>query len=347
HALTGLASIPAYPHSGGVGGVGDGGSLLYVGFWMPNQKDYIYALSGNQAYPEPIPDNRTYRYTISTNSWERLADLPFGIGYYVGCRLGYADGHIYAWQGAPSTWAGGGDDLAKYKLPIADSTPPTTTHDYDGLWHTLDFTITLTATDDISGVAETYYKINDGPTKMVSVDGQPRITVEGANNTLEYWSVDNAGNEEIPHKILTGIKLDKTAPLIMEIKRIPEGDVQPGQAVKVLANATDSLSGVRDVMLQYCIGDSPIWTNASMAFNATSSLYEGIIQGHQANTLVKYKITAYDKAGNHKVEDNNGQYYVYTVIPEYPSTMILQLLMLITLTATVLLKKKRNNIENG
>jgi len=122
HALTSLADIPAYPHDGGVGGVGDGGSLLYVGFWLPNQTDYIYALSGNQAYPESIPDNRTYRYRISTNTWERLADLPFGVGYYVGCRLGYADGHVYAWQGTPSTWAGGGDDLARYVLAEAPVT---------------------------------------------------------------------------------------------------------------------------------------------------------------------------------------------------------------------------------
>ena len=41
-------------------------------------------------------------------------------------------------------------------------------HDYDGLWHTSNFTITLTATDDLSGVAETYYKINDGPTKTLA-----------------------------------------------------------------------------------------------------------------------------------------------------------------------------------
>jgi N-acetylneuraminic acid mutarotase len=83
--------------------------------------DYIYALSGNQAHPDGIPDNRFYRYTISTNTWERLADLPFRVGYYVGSRLAYADGHIYAWQGTPSTWTGGGDDLAKRS--------PTETHD--------------------------------------------------------------------------------------------------------------------------------------------------------------------------------------------------------------------------
>lgn len=115
-----MADIPAYPHDGGVGGVGDGGSLLYIGLWLSNQTDFIYALSGNQAYPEspqPIPDNRFYCYTIATDSWERLADLPFGVGYYVGCRLGYADGYIYAWQGTPSTWTGGGDDLAYYEFP--------------------------------------------------------------------------------------------------------------------------------------------------------------------------------------------------------------------------------------
>jgi hypothetical protein len=96
---------------------------------------------------------------------------------------------------------------------ITDITPPTTLHDYDDLWHKSDFTITLTATDDMSGVAETYYKINDGPTKTVSADGQPIISTESTDNKFEYWSLDNAGNEE-SHHILTGIKLDKTPPII-------------------------------------------------------------------------------------------------------------------------------------
>jgi len=111
-----MADVPAGPYNGGLGGVGDGGSLLYVGFWLSKQTDRIYALSGNQV--NEVPDNRTYRYTISVNSWERLADLPFEVGYYVGCRLGYADGHIYAWQGAPSTWTGGGDDFARYMISV-------------------------------------------------------------------------------------------------------------------------------------------------------------------------------------------------------------------------------------
>ena len=34
--------------------------------------------------------------------------------------------------------------------------PPVTNDDYDGFWHNSDFTITLSATDDYSGVLETY-----------------------------------------------------------------------------------------------------------------------------------------------------------------------------------------------
>jgi hypothetical protein len=40
-------------------------------------------------------------------------------------------------------------------------------------------------------------------------------------------------------------------------------------------------------------------------------------------------------------------YYAYTVIPEFPSTMILPLLMLTTLIVTVLHKKKRKNEKEG
>jgi len=99
-----------------------------------------------------------------------------------------------------------------YQWP--DATPPATIDNYDGQWHTTDFTITLTATDDKSGVKAIYYKINDGQTKSVSADGQPRITTESASNKLEYWSIDWASpsNEETPHKTLTEIKLDKTPP---------------------------------------------------------------------------------------------------------------------------------------
>jgi len=137
---------------------------------------------------------------------------------------------------------------------ITDFTPPTTVNDYDDFWHTTDFTINLEATDDFSGVAETYYKINDGPTRTVSVDGQPFITTQGDSNSLEYWSVDNLENEELPHKILTDIKLDKVAPT--GSITISNGDAYTNSpSVTLTLTAADTESGIYQVRFN----DDDMW----------------------------------------------------------------------------------------
>jgi len=51
-------------------------------------------------------------------------------------------------------------------------------------------------------------------------------------------------------------------------------------------------------------------------------------------------IIAYDYANNEAVEDNAGEYYVYTVIPEFP-TWTSMLLILIALTAAIAIYKRR------
>jgi len=130
-----------------------------------------------------------------------------------------------------------------------DAIPPTTTHNYDGQWHTTDFTINLTATDDFSGVQTTYYKINDGPTKTVSADGQPLITTEGTQNKLEYWSVDKANNTEL-HKTLTNIKLDKTSPYA---SAGPNQTVEVGTVVTFNANSSSDNIGI--VSYEWNFGD--------------------------------------------------------------------------------------------
>jgi thermitase len=123
-------------------------------------------------------------------------------------------GKVVFWNGGDySTWSSQADCEAMVQnllLWFMDDNAPTATTDYDGLWHNQDFTINLYA-DDFFGNNQTYYQINSGATKTVAVYGQPKITTEGSNNTLEYWSVDFNGNQETHHSI-TQIKLDKTAP---------------------------------------------------------------------------------------------------------------------------------------
>jgi len=176
------ADIPADPWgeiSGtpGVGGVGDGGSLLWIG---GGYSDYIYALSGNQAYPEPIWDNRTYRYTISTNTWERLADLPKGVGDQNGPRLGFANGKIYCWRG---TYKDGQDgSLYAYQL---DFSPPE---------------ITIISPENKTYRAETVpltFTVNESTSWMgYSLDGQENETITG-NTTLT--NLNNGSHNIIIH----------------------------------------------------------------------------------------------------------------------------------------------------
>jgi parallel beta-helix repeat protein len=223
-------------------------------------------------------------------------------------------------------------------MPV-DVTPPTTLNDYDGSWHTTDFTINLAASDNISGVAEIYYRINDGPIQNVSTSGYPHITTEGANNKLEYWSVDNAGNEE-GHHILTGIELDKTYPTIETPSRTPGGYVQPDQSVKVSVNVTDAMSGVENVTLSYTINDGMTWTDLPMNHTA-SNLYEATIPPQQAGTTVRFKIAAYDCAGNNATLGETEPYHTYQVIPEFPTVMILPLFIVLTLFAVMFAKKRK------
>lgn len=56
------------------GGVGDGGSLLWIGNWLPAHSNYIYALGGGDCWENP--SDNFYRYSISSNSRERLAKIP-------------------------------------------------------------------------------------------------------------------------------------------------------------------------------------------------------------------------------------------------------------------------------
>jgi len=212
-----------------------------------------------------------------------------------------------------------GQDIMEVSSSL-DTSPPTTIDDYDGLWHNHSFKINLTANDDVGIVMETYYKINNGPTKILSLNGQPYIATSSANNTLEYWSADWAGNEEFPHKFLQEIKLDTISPVIGVPLRTPSGIVQPAEEVTITVDVTDALTGVKKVEVCYTANNGTTWENRTMHYNASTNLYEATISAQPNGTLVKFKIAAYDNAENMAVKNNSGKYYVYQVRTIYELT---------------------------
>ncbi len=86
-------------------GVGDGGSLLWIGYYDQNYTNIIFALDGNGC--NETPGYNFSVYYINKDTWQREDNIPSPIGYYVGNRLAYASGKIWYWQGTPSTWKDG------------------------------------------------------------------------------------------------------------------------------------------------------------------------------------------------------------------------------------------------
>jgi len=203
-----------------------------------------------------------------------------------------------------------------------DDTAPVTTAEYDGSWQTVDIMINLTATDAGSGVQETFYRVNGGPTQNVSSNGMPHITTEGANNLLEYWSKDNTGNIESAKTKY--VKIDKTP---------------PAGSIQINANATYTNS-----------------TSVSIQFSAQDAT-SGIIQARFSNDNVTW--SAWQPFSTNmpwNLTDDQGEKTVYaqirdqaglispiltssiTVIPEFPPGL---LFAVIPLTLFVIIYSRR------
>jgi hypothetical protein len=85
---------------------------------------------------------------------------------------------------------------------------------------------------------------------------------------------------------------------------------------------------------------------SARALNMTevsTNTYQTTILGQENCRWVTYKIIAYDNSGNQAINDNHGYYYVYHVIPEFPSLIILPLLMITTLLVVIVYKRKNSS----
>jgi len=140
-----------------------------------------------------------------------------------------------------------------------DTTPPETTHnlnpptpDGNNGWYVSDIEVTLTATDDMSGVNTTYYRVNCG--EWLIYNSKFVIYEDGYDILMEYYSVDNANNQEPINQI--SFNLDQTKPDIdlkqtINIKpfsyNLTKCDVTTVWTIILNATATDETSGMERV----------------------------------------------------------------------------------------------------
>ena len=105
-------------------------------------------------------------------------------------------------------------DLASTSVSV-DLTPPVTTAAVTvgtlgtNGWYTSAVTIGLSATDNLSNVAATYYSLNGGTTWAAGTS--VAVSAQGTT-TVSYYSVDYAGNTEAVGNYT--VKIDTVAPTV-------------------------------------------------------------------------------------------------------------------------------------
>ncbi len=129
--------------------------------------------------------------------------------------------------------AGNVEEIRTVEVKI-DETAPVTTSNVEDSWSNQAYTVELTATDDLSGVAKTYYSVNGSE----FVEGTSLELSESGTHEVSFYSVDNAGNTEEVKTV--EVKIDTTAP--ETVSNVQEG--WQTQAYTVELTTTDDLSGV-------------------------------------------------------------------------------------------------------
>jgi probable HAF family extracellular repeat protein len=174
--------------------------------------------------------------------------------------LGKLDDGAFASVTSPQTFAGLADGTHLFTLKVidqagnvterthvwtVDTAPPATTGAPDRApnahgWYNADVVVTLAAADENSGVAVSYYRINGGATETYS--GPFPVATEGVN-TVEFWSVDEAGNVELSQGL--SLRIDKTLPTMTAQRDTPaNGYGWNNTDVAASYSASDTLSGL-------------------------------------------------------------------------------------------------------
>jgi streptogramin lyase len=198
------------------------------------------------------------------------------------------------------------------------------------------------------------YTINEDVSWVgISVNGQPNMTATGnpfpiygypdGSYSVIVYANDTVGN--MGASTTVHFTLDITPPNVMTVSQNPpEDNVLPTDEVEVNATVTDATSGVKQVILNYTNGEGT-WITVIMT-NLEENIWNAAIPSFPDSTNVTYVVTAEDNANNKiTTEEVFGYEYKYSVIPEFPSLIILPLSMMISFIAIILYRKKHATLH--
>lgn len=210
-------------------------------------------ITENIIYPEMLPPIASLKVLTPTSAQISWDFITYANGYniyeiingepvllvqnvnnlsYTVSDLSYAN-HEYVVTSYSNSFGESSNSNTVLAKLIVDTEAPVTTANAPTSWMNQSTVVVLTATDNETGVANTYYSLNNGD----YVNGASlNVTEEGVNH-ISFYSVDKVGNIEVAQTI--DIKIDKIAP-ITEVSPI-HGWLR--ESVTVNLNAYDTQSG--------------------------------------------------------------------------------------------------------
>lgn len=204
--------------------------------------------------PDRLP-NATGWYTAPVTLRFEVSDVPSqqAAAYYridggpwqQGAQLVVSSSGNHAIEYYAQDVAGNRSATGRTEVKL-DTLPPTTAYRVQGNqgrsgWYVTPVTVDLLPVDTISGVAGTFYRVNEGPWQagtqfQLSGDGQ---------YVLSFYSVDAAGNTEISYPVT--VRIDTVAPFTpISLEVSPGGWSRVNRFSVQWANPTD-LSGIAGV----------------------------------------------------------------------------------------------------
>lgn len=126
-------------------------------------------------------------------------------------------------------------------------------------WYRSAVQVSLTPTDTLSGIANTYYSVDGGAEQLYA----GAFTVSGnARHSVSFWSVDKVGNVEVRRSV--AINIDSASPTTHNalVMGADSNGIYWRGAVQVALGAADDLSGIANIYYRIDGGATQTYTGA-------------------------------------------------------------------------------------
>jgi len=199
----------------------------------------------------------------------------------------------------------GNTETQQSRIVKIDSTAPVTQASVSGTagtnnWYRSSVQVSLSASDNVSGVQNTSYRVDGGAIQTYS---GPFVLSTMGQHTVNYWSVDNLNNTEVTHSL--AINIDTVAPLVTATANPATAAKSPRPVtVTISGSATDALSGVNSasysVIDEYGVTQpsGPVTLQANGSYSFTLSLPATRNGPDKDGHLYTIVVSGFDQAGN-------------------------------------------------